>query len=301
MASTALAALAAAGFAAGGLFSVTLGPTGPQPTVITADYGDTLAFVNGDTVGHAITSAQTNFRADTIAPAATFTTVVTAHAGSYQYRQTGDKSYGATVVVLATGSVSLSATPATVLFGQSVLVRGRTNPNVPVLLEQRAAGSTKWQPSVTLTSGSDGSFATHLRLPQGAKFRASIDGGQVRSGTVNIGMMPLLSITASPRRTVAGRPVVVRIKLSPPRAASRVTVSSCNELDGRWVDATPRRPGANGVAFFKVRSTYGTTELRASTARKDTAAGFEPRTSVRIMVTATGTPPRAKKHPPHRC
>ena len=73
------------------------------------EWGDTLAFVNGDSVTHAITSPHDDVGPATLAPGATVGGTETAHAGSYQYRQTGGKSFVGTVVVTATGKVTLKA------------------------------------------------------------------------------------------------------------------------------------------------------------------------------------------------
>jgi hypothetical protein len=74
----------------------------------------------------------------------------------------------------------------------------------------------------------------------------------------------------------------------------------CNELEGRWVDAGSKRP-SGGVAVFRVRPAFGRTQLRAEVARRDAAPGYEARVSRKVVVTATGTRPRARKHPPRRC
>ncbi len=55
-------ALGAAGFALAGGVAVTLGPSGPQPKVVTVSWGDTLSFANGDSVTHAITSPRDDLR-----------------------------------------------------------------------------------------------------------------------------------------------------------------------------------------------------------------------------------------------
>jgi hypothetical protein len=294
--------LAVAGYALAASVTVTLGTAGPQPTAVTVDWGDTLAVVNGDSIAHGITSPREDLRADTIAPGATWTSVVTARAGSYQYRQLGgSKSFPGQIDVLATGSVSLTARPASVVYGVAVQVRGvATKAGTPVVLEKRDLGATDWQTAATLTPADDGSFSTAVRLASGAKLRASIDGGQVHSPTVSVAVLPVLKISASPRRTAAGHAVLVRARVTPARAAVRVGVSICNELTGRWVDVASKRPSA-GLVVVTVRPAYGRSQLRAEIVRRDAAPGFEPRLSSRVVVTATGTPPRARKHAPHRC
>jgi hypothetical protein len=302
VAAAAAAALGVAGYALAGSVTVSLGPAGPQPTAVTADWGDTLAVVNTDTVTYAITSPREDLRADTVAPGATWTSVVTARAGSYQYRQIGGtKSFQGQLVVTATGKVSLTARPAEVVFGQPVQLRGVvTKVGTPVVLEQRSIGDTEWKPVATLDGDASGAFSTSLRLASGARLRASIDGGQVHSANVGVSVLPVLTLTASPRKVAAGTPVSVRVRVKPAAAAARVGVSVCNELDGHWVSSGTKRP-SGGLATFRVRLAYGQTQLRAEIARRDAAPGFEARISKKIVVTATGTPPRARKRAPHRC
>ena len=99
----------------------------------------------------------------------------------------------------------------------------------------------------------------------------------------------------------ANTAVTVRVRVTPPKAAKRITLATCNALIGRWLTVGARRPGANGVALFTVKPAYGRTELQASIVRRDAASGYETRTSGQVAVTATGVPPRAKKRQPHHC
>src|SRR4051795_7619538 len=83
-----VASLAFAGFALATTLagtSVTLGAAGPTPLTVTANWGDTITFVNGDTVAHSLTSARPELSASGIAPGATYTTVLTARTRTYRY------------------------------------------------------------------------------------------------------------------------------------------------------------------------------------------------------------------------
>ncbi|HJQ73418.1 MAG TPA: hypothetical protein VJ814_00930, partial [Gaiellaceae bacterium] len=140
----AVAGLATAGYAAAGSLLVRLGPSGPQPAVVTVDWGDTLHLVNGDSVPHGVTSPRPALRAATIAPGATFSGVVTGRAGTFAYHQTGGKRRDGTVVLLTPGSVSLQAASRSLVYGGLLRLSGTTNAAVPVAIEERLAGEQDW-------------------------------------------------------------------------------------------------------------------------------------------------------------
>ena len=288
--------LAAGGVATAATVTVALGPNGPQPAALTADWGDTLAFVNNDTVAHGITSSRGDLVGGQVPPGGTITGVVTARAGSYQFRQTGTKNFSGTLEVTAAGTVSLKVRSTDLLFGQRVVFSGvSTKPGTPVVLEERLAGDATWQDAATLTAGPDGSFAASIPLERGAKLRATIDGGQVRSGQLSISVAPRLTLDG-PRRTTAGHRIALRARVTPRGAAHRVTLLACTPGVGRWSPVSTVAASAAGTASFHWKAPAGKTFLRASVTRKNAAQGFGPRASARISVTASGPLPRVKHH-----
>ena len=171
-------ALGAGGFALAGGVAVTLGPSGPQPKVVTVSWGDTLSFANGDSVTHAITSPRDDLRSPAIPPGGTYTSVVTARTGTYPYKQTGGKSLPGFLVVRTSGTVSLTAQPKSVLYGRSVTLEGVSSiPSTPVLIEQHLRGARDWTQIATVTSAEDGEFSTVASLPIGTNVRASVASG----------------------------------------------------------------------------------------------------------------------------
>ena len=295
------AALAFGGYALAAGVTVTLGPTGPQPGLVTADWGDTLAFVNGDSVVHGITSPLTDLQATAIPPAATYTSVVMAHVGSYQYRQTGAKDLPGTVVVLATGTLTLNASTKSLPYGRPLKLSGVvTKLDTPILVEERLTGDTAWQPAATVSSIGDGSFAVALALKRSAKLRASIDGGQIRSAVIAVSVSPVLAIVSVVRHTKVGRTLPVVAHLAPPHAAARVTLSQCNAATGGWRAVATKRPAAGGGIAFRWKAGYGRTLLRVSMKRSDAAPGFAAVTSAAVAVTGTGVNP-SRKHRTPRC
>jgi plastocyanin len=296
-----LVALAFGGYALAAGVTVTLGASGPQSGTVTADWGDTLSFVNGDSVAHGITSPRTDLQVTAIPPAATYTSVVTARAGSYKYRQTGDKDLPATIVVLATGSVKLKALATSLPYGRPLRLSGiATKPGTPVLVEERLTGDTAWHPAATIASGVDGSFALAVALKRSAKLRASISGGQIKSATIVVSVSPVLAIVSVVRHTTAGLTLPVLARLAPPHSASRVTLSQCNAATAAWRTVSTQRPAASGRVSFRWKAGYGRTLLRVAIKRSDAAAGFAAVTSASVAVSGSGVNP-SRKHRTPRC
>ncbi len=294
--------VATAGFALAAEVSITLGPKGPQPAVATVEWGDTLSFVNGDAVTHEITSAHNDIGPATLAPGATVGGTVTAHAGSYQFRQTGGKSFVGTVVVTATGTVTLKASKTTVVYGQAVLLSGiSSKADTAVLLEQRLSGDTAWRPLATVTSAADGTFGDVVKPELSTKLRASIAGGQLRSAPVAVALAPLLTISSSARATKVGRSIPVSTRLSPAKAATRVTLYACSPYTHGWQTVAAKPPGLSGRITFRWTAGYGRTLLRAEVERRYAAPGFLTGKSSTIAVTATGVPPGGKNRPKPNC
>jgi len=294
--------VATAGFALAATVSVTLGPKGPQPAVVSVEWGDTLQFVNGDSVTHAITSPHSDIGPATLAPGATVGGAVTARAGSYQFRQTGAKNFVGTVVVTATGTVTLKASRATVVYGQSVLLSGvASKPDTPVLIEQRAAGATAWSTLATLSSAADGTFGGFVEPELSTRLRASIAAGQIRSAPVAVAVAPALSLSSTARVTRAGRTIPISTRLRPAKAATRVTLYECSPYTHGWRTVAARPPGPSGRITFRWTAGYGRTLLRAAIERRDAAPGFLTQQSSTIAVIATGVPPRGKTRPARAC
>jgi hypothetical protein len=296
----AVAGLVASGYAAAASVIVTLGPSGPQPSRVTVAWGDTLQIVNGDSVAHGLASPRADLRAATVAPGATFTDVVTGRAGTVAYHQTGGKRQDGAVVVALSGSVSLQAADETVLFGKQLSLSGTTNAGVPVAIAERLAGEPAWHTVVTVTSDAAGAFSAGLPLPLGGRFRASVEGNQVRSKPVRVKLAPQLTLSASPRRGKPGRRIRLRARVVPATAASRVYLYACVPAITRWHRIRSART-AGGVAVFRGRFLPGRFKLRATLKRHDVAAGYATRTSAAITVRGTGKAPHITHRSTHHC
>src|SRR3954451_719085 len=179
-----VAALAFAGYALSGAASVSLTNSGPQPSRVTVGWGDTLQFVNADSVPHGITSSRPELNSSTtISPGQTFTTILTGRTATYPFRQTGGRSLPGAVVSNVSGTVSLKAAPAIVLYGKSATFSGvATLFGTPVSLQRRIRGERGWTEIRQLpSSATDGTYSTTLTPAIGAKYRTTIAGGQIVS------------------------------------------------------------------------------------------------------------------------
>jgi plastocyanin len=293
----AVIALGAAGFALAGGVAVTLGPSGPQPKVATVAWGDTLSFVNGDSVAHAITSGREDLRSPAIPPGATYSSVVTARTGTYPYKQTGGKNLPGFLVVTASGTISLTAQPKTVLYGRSVTLSGVASmPSTPVLIEQHLRGAKDWTPIATVTSAADGQFSTVARPAIGANVRASVASGQVRSKVVHVRVRPRLVIASQARKTVADRRIDVVARITPANAARRIYLLSCSVRSGAVKRAASKRPGPGGGVSFKWKAPAGRTLLVVAVKNDDLVKGYSPNVSNVISVTAKGALPHLARH-----
>ena len=292
-----VAALAWAGFALSGGASVTLGPSGPQPTVVTVGYGDTLQFVNTDKVVHGITSSRPELNMPTIAPGATYTTILTGRTATYPFRQTGGKSLKGDIVSLVAGSVSLTASKAVVLYGQPVNLGGvSTFKSAAVSLQRRLRGERGYTQIRALTSAPDGTYSSSVVPAIGAKYRATVAGGQILSPLRSVDVKPVLTIASESGRTKAGHRIKIRAQITPRRAATRLTLLACNTRRGAEIQVAVKRPGPGGGVVFVWPADAGKNLLRVVVSHHDGTPGYVAPSSKRVTVIGVGKLPKLKHH-----
>jgi plastocyanin len=292
LAAAIVASLAFVGYALAGSATVSLGPTGPAPQTVTAEWGDTVAFTNTDTAAHGITSARPELNAPTIAPAGSFTTVLAGRAATYRYRQTGGRSAPGAIVLHVSGSVSLATSRSQVVFGQAIRLSGVASyPGTPVVLQQRLPGGKGWKTLATPTSGPDGSYEMSYTPPIGAEYRATIAGGQVASTVSAVDVRPQLTIWSPARKTMAGHRITIRSRITPGDAAAQLTLRQCNASRGVWTRVASVKPGAGGGASFGWTAQAGRNYLETTVVRRDGTVGYVPPTSRKIAI--TGIAPKA--------
>jgi hypothetical protein len=258
--------LGAGGFALAGTTALSLTSVGPVPDTVTVPWGDTLAIQNADSVPHSLVSSHAELQSGSILPGQTFTTTLTSRAHSYGYRQTGGRGFPGKIVVDFSGRVSLRASRSSVAYGRSVTLRGTTSlDGTPVSIEVRRAGDVRWRLLRTLFSSDSGAFSTVVRFQRGGKLRATVAAGEIRSASTFVNVRPKLTAAR-----IGGS---IRARLSPARAASRLTLE-CRAGPGRWKRVVAKRPGSNGVVTFVIRGHRAPARVAAT--HNDAAGGYAP-------------------------
>jgi plastocyanin len=283
-----LAALAAGGFAVAATTSITLGSSGPQPATVTVAWGDTVAFTNADAEAHAVTIPRVSAVSPSIPPGGSWPFVFDGADGNYSFRQLGRRQYVGTIFVQVGGQVALRSVPPTITFGGTAVLRG-TMPygGTAVVISHRLTGEeAEWADLETVTAEPDGSFSLRVRPEIASRYRATVAAGQLRSSPVAVGVMPRIALTATPRRTTAGRPVTIRATITPASSATRADLMRYDPTRKRWSRLDRRRVDARGRVSFRFPAERGSRRLRVALVRVGLKPGFD--NSLSRTVTVTG-------------
>ena len=280
--------LALAGFALAAQVAVQLGAEGPRPAVVTVNWGDTVAFTNADTEAHAIVIPAATAKSPDIPPGGTFLHLFDKKKGAYTYTQTGTRPRHGRVVVKLQGEVTLKADRARAVFGESVVLTGKSPyPNSPVVVSQRPIGVQSESQLVAVTAGNDGSFTTSFRPKYGVRVRASAALGQLRSDLVTVALAPRLAIAARPARQRVGRVIAVTGRVAPTNAANAASLDRYNAQRGAWDRIGTRPVSKSGKVIFRWSVEGGRSLLRLRVTRGDLERGFAPNVSRPVVVTGT--------------
>ncbi len=285
LAATGACALALAGFALAAQVAVQLGAEGPQPATVTVNWGDTVAFANADTEAHAIVIPAATVKSPDIPPGGTFLHVFDKKKGAYTYTQTGTRPRHGRVLVELRGEVSLTAKPAKAVFGQPVILTGKSPyPNSPVVISQRPIGGQSESQLVAVTAGNDGTFTTSFRAKQGSRIRASAAARQLRSHYLTVAVAPSLAIAVAPATQKAGRTVSVKGRLAPADAASKVHLDRYNAERKEWDRVSTKPFSRSGAVTFRWTTEKGRSLLRLRVTRSGLKAGYVPTASRSVAV-----------------
>jgi hypothetical protein len=283
----------AAGFAFAGSSVVTLTATGPQPSVVTVAWGDTVSFVNGDSVTHGVSSPDPDITATTLTPGQTYSIVFKGRTGKKPYVEVSRPTsfYGPAVIVTLSGSLTLGKSSQLVEYGHSLQLHGKLTgaSGSPVTIAQRplniygnANGSWTTVAGPFATAG-DGSFTYGLTPSFGVELEALAAAGQLISAPLKIFVKPALTVSA--RRTVRTDDVLtVVVHVRPPRGAATVQLELHDRGTGDWrpVDRSPVR---FGVAKLRWKAAGGRERLRVEVLARDVAAGLTGVASPWFLVT----------------
>jgi hypothetical protein len=274
--------------------TVTLTSTGPQPPTVTVQWGDTVNFVNGDTVAHDINSSDPLIGNKTLNPGDSYPVLFNGSLGHKAYIETAKPRsfYGPSIVVaLDNASLKLAAKPTAVVYGTSTVVSGTVAPagtdvtiqSQPLNIYGNALGQWK-DVGPAITSGTDGSFTYRTKVTAGTAFRASAAAGQLTSQMVKVFVLPVLTLKA-PARVRAGDQGKVTITLSPANASSTVDLEAFSTKFGRWQPISHLSVPRSGRIVTSWTVVPGRTKLRAEIPSQAIAAGLSavaslPRTVV---------------------
>ena len=286
----ATAVLAGSGYGLAAAVTVSLTPSGADPTRVTVALGDTVTFVNNTPESRVLTSAVEGFGTTTV-PSGQSHQYVAVRPGTIAYRYGSQRTDRGSIVVQRVGSVTLAAGSKSVIFGKTVTLVGRAAPSgFPVLIEQRARDGSDWKQLTTVTPAPDGSFSHVAKPVLGGQYRASTFEGVLRSSRVSVAVKPNIRLASSVRGTRTGRTINLRVYVAPADAAARVTLERYNVQRKSWgrVSTHQLRSG-RAVVPWKVEK--GTARLRASISRRDVKQGLESAESKLIVLKGIGPTP----------
>lgn len=274
---------------------ISLTSEGPSPDTATVEWGDTVEFTNGDSVGRGVTIPRVSVTSPTLGPGEKFAYRFDGRAGRYGFMQTGappPATRSGTVVVNATGKVTLAASKEVAPVGSQITLSGRSSyGGTPVVVQSRPAGASgDWSTLVTVTAGDDGTYSTRFPLAVGLRLRARVAADQVTSSTVSVGARPIVRIRVAPRSAAQGARIVVSGVVAPGTAARTANLEE--RLAGRstWSRKDTRRVTKNGQVSFTFRAAAGRNRYRIVLNRAGLQPGYEPVASAFVLV--VGTPPR---------
>jgi plastocyanin len=280
-------ALFVGGIALAATTTVTLGAAGPQPATVTVQWGDTVAFHNGGERALGITIPRVALASPIIGPGTSWSRVFDGRTGNYLFRQTEGRGFLGTVIVELKGSVTMKATPPTVVYGGRVTLSGQALAGHAVKLEQViAADAGQWDEVVSVTAGADGKWSTSLAPKLGARFRATAAAGQLRSPAVSVRVQPAVTLLR-PARLKKGAVATIRGRVLPAGSASVADLERYDTVRRRWVREDRRTVTRAGTVAFRWKAVKGRSRLRVQLQRYGMKPGYDPVASKPTTVTAS--------------
>jgi len=267
----AAAALAVSGVAAAAVATVTITKAGYVPGATTIPLGDSVQFVNSDSVVHQIVfKASTGVTCTpnpvvlqpTQTASCTFQT-----AGSYSYSDPnakGNSFKGTVTVSAAPDSISLTGAPRLIAFGGKVALSGtlsshKTGENVDVLALQ--CGSSAATKVLTVQTAANGSFTAAVQPLMNTTYSVKVRNTTSSSAAVSVRPKVRISRVAAHRYTV-------RVSAAVTFAGKYVSFQRYNGT--RWIAIKSVLLGANATG-------EAPTIVSGSTFRSGVKAGLRMR------------------------
>jgi plastocyanin len=279
------------GFALAATSTVSLTSSGPQPSTLTVEWGDTVSFVNADSAVHRVAIPRLGLQSGDLSTGSRYDVPFAVRAGSYPFRQQGGTAVNGEIVVRVSGTLTLTANRSSVPYRGAVRLSGRsTQPGSAVTIQQRPFGSAgDWEDARELQPGANGAYTTTFALTQGYTYRALAAGEQIRSPFVSVTVRPLVRVIVRPRRARAGTKLIFTGRVLPVAAASSADLEVFDARRNSWrnVDSRAVRKGTVKLSWIV---TPGRSRLRIAIRRGSVSPGYEATSSA--IVTVTGIPKR---------
>jgi plastocyanin len=280
-----------AGLAIAATSTVSLTSSGPQPSTVTVEWGDTVAFVNEDSAVHRVAIPRLGLQSGDLSTGSRYEVPFAVRAGTYGFRQQGGTAVNGEIVVKVSGTLTLTANRSSVPYRGAVRLSGRsTQAGSSVTIQHRPFGSAgDWEDARELQPSGSGAYATSFALTQGYTYRALAAGEQVRSQFVTVTVRPVVRISVRPRRVRAGTKMTFTGRVLPVTAASSADLEVFDRRRNSWrnVDSRAVRKGLVKLSWTVAP---GRSRLRIAIRRGSVRPGFEATASP--FVTVTGLPAR---------
>jgi plastocyanin len=276
------ASLAVAGYALAGTTVVTFTSAGPQPSVASVNWGDTVKFTNADTGPYTLALADdAGTETQTVPAGGSYAKVFNGKAGSHGYTITGTKKFSGKVSVKVTGTVSLTAAAPSVVFGSDVTLSGNTSfSTTPVTIQQsQALGGAVWSNLSTIMPSADGSFSLTVKPLVAMRYRAITANQQLSSSAVKVTVKPHIVAYIRPHALAVKKKLVARATISPDTAATTVYLAQHASKGDRWQVVAQAKVNGGVAKLHWAPQRGGKYKLRVEVQRTSLSAGFVPSAS----------------------
>jgi plastocyanin len=264
----AVLALATAGPALAATKTVQIKAAGFSPTRVEIASGDSVRWINVDTVNHQVVSNNGLFASPILRPGQTYNRTFN-QGGTFRYHD-GLKpaERGVVVVKGPPPSVSIGATAPIVTFGNGITLSGVVSslqPNETVQVYAQAFGQASYALVATVLTGTGGAWS-HATKPEVLTFYKARWGNR-ESAVATIGVAPSISL-----RKIGAWWVVKTVGA---RKFSRrsVQIQRLNSF-GQWVTLKRIALNSSGAQRFKVTLPKGVNRLRIAMSVNQAGAGY---------------------------
>ena len=264
----AVLALATAGPALAATKTVQIKAAGFGPTRVEIASGDSIRWINVDTVNHQVVSDNGLFASSILRPGQTYTRAFN-QGGTFRYHDGLKPAERGTVVVKGPPpSVSIGATAPIVTFGAGITLSGVVStlqPNETVQVYAQPFGQASYALVATVLTGTGGawSYATKPEVLTYYKARW----GNRESVVATIGVAPSISLRK------IGSWWVVKTVGARKFARRSVQVQRLNSF-GQWVTLKRIALNSSGAQRFKVKLPKGVNRLRIAMSVNQAGAGY---------------------------